>query len=77
MQNKLIELNNEILKRKLSQEDYKKHMLIKKMLEDNMCFFKMEITTAYRILKDLNIKDEKLEEVYKELIDYKNIKSNN
>ena len=52
-------------------ESFEKQLLIKKILSDKECFFKMSIETAYAILKDLGIAKDKLKEVYSELIDYK------
>lgn len=77
MQNNLIIRNNEILKSNLNEKELKKHLLIKKLLEDNMCFFKIKITTAFKLLKDLKISDDDLNRVYKELINYDNFKANN
>ena len=67
LNNKLIELNidNEI--------NLKKYKLIKKILSDDRCFFKMEIEYAYSILRDLGIQESNLKKVYIELIDAKNV----
>lgn len=63
---KYIELNKD------NEVNLKKHMLIKQILNDSRCFFKMDIENAYAILRDLGIKEENLQEIYKELIDIKN-----
>lgn len=73
MLNKLIELNNKYIElNKDNEVNLKKHMLIKQILNDSRCFFKMDIETAYAILRDLGIKEENLQEIYKELINIKN-----
>ncbi len=64
---KLIELNTN------NEKELKKHKLIKKILNDDKCFFKMEIKYAYSILRDLGIKEQDLKKVYMELINPKNI----
>lgn len=50
-----------------------KQLLIKNILNDKKCFFKMSIETAYSILKDLKVEEEKIKEVYMNLIDYENV----
>ena len=63
---KLIQLNenNEI--------NLKKYKLIEKILNDDKCFFKMNIESAYSILRDLEIPESDLKTVYMNLIDIKN-----
>lgn len=56
----------------LSQEELEKQLLIRKILSDKDCFFKISMETAYSILKDLGIQKDKVKEVYSELIDYTN-----
>ena len=69
MKEKLIELNEEILKRNLhNKEEYQKHLLIKKLLEDKNCFHKITIEQAYAILRDLHIEEENLKQIYMSLI---------
>lgn len=46
--------------------------LIKKILENDMCFFQMPMDTAYNILEDLEIQNVK--EKYIELVKSENIK---
>lgn len=77
MQNKLIKINNKILESNLTPKERKKHLLIKKILEDKKCFFKMKITSSYQLLRDLKIKEEYLEKIYKELIDFNSFESIN
>lgn len=70
MINKLKEINNKILENNLENaEVLKKHQIIKKILDEDKCFFKMSIENAYAILRDLTIKEEDLQMVYMELID--------
>ena len=66
LNNKLIELNAN------DETNLKKYQLIKKILNDDKCFFKMEIDYAYAILRDLGIEESDLKNVYMELIDIKN-----
>ena len=70
MLDKLIEINDLKLKTNLDNEKYqKKHLIIKEILSDKNCFLKMNIEYAYAILRDLEIKEEDLKEVYCQLID--------
>lgn len=50
-------------------EEYQKYWIIRKILEEKNCFFKMDIEYAYAILRDLGIREEELEDIYLELID--------
>lgn len=50
----------------------KKYKLIEMLLNDDKCFFKISIEEAYNILRDLEIKEEDIKNVYKELIDINN-----
>lgn len=63
---KLIEINSG------NEEELKKYQVIKKILSDDKCFFKMDIEYAYSILRDLGIPEEELKKYYSELIDIKN-----
>ena len=65
--NKLIKLNSD------DEKKLKKHKIIQKILNDDKCFFKMEIEYAYSILRDLGINEKDLKQVYMELINPKNI----
>ena len=47
----------------------KKNELIKEILKDETCFFKMEKEEALVVLKNLKVSDNMLEETYKKLID--------
>ncbi len=62
---KLREINNKILE--VAPSNYKQQ-LIKKLLQTDDCFFKMNINDAYSILDDLKIPNDKKKEVYLELI---------
>ena len=52
----------------------KKYQLIKQILNNPNCFFKIDIKYAYSILKDLQINEDKIESTYLELINYNNFK---
>lgn len=45
----------------------KKNELIKEILKDEACFFKMEKEEAFVVLKNLKVSDDMLEDTYKEL----------
>lgn len=45
----------------------KKNELIKEILKDEACFFKMEKEEAFVILKNLKVSDDMLKDTYKEL----------
>lgn len=53
---------------KENPKELKKYELIKKILNEKDCFSKMNIEYAYAILRDLNIPEDKIKEVYLELI---------
>ena len=53
---------------KENPHELKKYELIKKILNEKDCFFKMNIEYAYAILRDLNIPEDKIKEVYLQLI---------
>ena len=72
MLEKLRLINNKFLEIKTDENELKKHQLIKKILNDDKCFFKMSVEQAYAILRDLDFSKEELKEIYSELIDYKN-----
>ena len=69
MLEQLIEMNNQIINQTIDEEKKKKHLLIKKILEDKQCFMKMNIETSYAILRELNIPEENLKNIYSNLID--------
>lgn len=53
---------------KENPHELKKYELIKKILNVKDCFLKMNIEYAYAILRDLKIPEDKIKEVYFELI---------
>lgn len=57
---------------KNSPNDLKKQILIKEILQDSNCFFNIDIAIAYQILRDLKFPEDKIKEVYLELIDSQN-----
>ena len=73
MINKLKEINEKlILLYKDNDEQLNKQLLIKKILKEPNCFFKMNIELAYSILRDLQFKNEEIKNIYLILIDEKN-----
>ena len=60
--NKLIEENKD------NKEKHEKYKLIKEILNKENCFLNMNIEYAYAILRDLCVPEEKLKDVYLELI---------
>ncbi len=73
MLDKLIAINDKLLLiGKKNNRDIEKHLLIKELLQDKQCFFKLDIETSYAILRDLGFKEDELKMVYLELISAKN-----
>ena len=73
MVEKLRELNEKLINN--YQDDsvnLEKQKLIKEILNEDKFIFKIDIETAYAILRDLTINEEDLEKVYSELIDINN-----
>jgi hypothetical protein len=69
-------LNNDLMEKyKSDKKMLAKHKLIKGLLNDNKCFFKISIEDAFSILRDLEIPDNEIEEKYKSLISYENFKN--
>ena len=66
---KLIAENNKIIEETNDKDKKEKHMLIKKILEDRECFLKMNIETSYALLRELDVPEIALKEVYLELIE--------
>lgn len=65
----LKEINQKLLKKKKDNpKELKKYQLIQKILEIKDCFKTMKIEDAYAILRDLQIPEEKLKQVYIDLI---------
>ena len=59
---KLIKLNHD------NQEILTKQLLIQKILKEEDCFQKIDVETAFNILKDLQIPEENLKDIYLNLI---------
>lgn len=58
------------------EKEVAKYNAILKILDNDQCFFQMDIETSYSILRDLGFKEEDLKEVYSLLIDYHNYQNN-
>lgn len=67
----MIEKLRKICDGQIKLNNNQKYFIIKKILDDEKCFLKMEIETSFAILRDLGIKEENLVSIYKELIDIK------
>ena len=52
----------------LIKNDPEKYTIISNILSNDNCFFEMDIDTAYRLLKDLRVKEEDIRRFYLELI---------
>lgn len=71
MINKLKEINEKLIViNKDNEEELKKQLIIKKILEKENAFLSIKIEYAYAILRDLHIKEEDLKGVYLELIEF-------
>lgn len=57
-----------IQENKDNKENHEKYKLIKEILNKENCFLNMNIEYAYAILRDLGVPEEKLKDVYLELI---------
>lgn len=66
---KVIAVMNEAMLKLLKDKnaDYDKNLKIKEYLKDESVFFKINQSTAYKILQSVGIKENKLEDVYKKL----------
>ena len=72
MVNKLKEINEGLIKlNKNNPNELKKYELIKKILEEDNCFTKIDVDVAYGILRDLKISEENIKEVYIQLLEIK------
>lgn len=56
----------------VSEEEKNKVNLLKKLFLDDNIFFKLDISTAYGILRFLGISDEEIDAIYYNLISYEN-----
>ena len=72
MLNELRALNETYIKKASNDDELKKQMLIKEIIKNDRCFFKISIKDAYSILRDLRIKQDKLKIVYEKLIEESN-----
>ena len=66
---KVIDVMNEAMLKLLKDKNanYEENLKIKKYLEDEAIFFKISKPNAYKILQNVGVKQEKLEDVYKKL----------
>lgn len=66
---KVISVMNEAMLRLLKDKNanYDENLRIKKYLEDETFFFKIDKLNAYKILQNVGVKQEQLENVYKKL----------
>ena len=49
-------------------ENFKRNEIIKEILNDDACFFKMNKDEAYMLLSEIGILDEHIENIYQKLI---------
>ena len=64
--------NRLLLSESISAEKKIRLELIKNILKDDQCFFKIDVDTAYKIIRDLGFSHEETIGIYKELISSKN-----
>ena len=66
---KVINVMNEAMLKLLKDKNanYEENLKIRKYLEDETIFFKINKLNAYKILQNVGIRQESLEEVYKKL----------
>lgn len=62
--------DSNILYLKKINRSYKRNEIIKNILNDETCFFKMNKNDAYIILHDIGILDEQIDKVYQKLISF-------
>ena len=64
---RIIDVMNEAMLKVLKEKnaDYEKNLMIKNLLKDEAVFFKIDKSKAYEILKNVGVKQEQLENVYK------------
>lgn len=67
---KVIDVMNEAMLKLLKDKNanYEENLKIRKNLEDETIFFKISKLDAYRILENVGVKKENIENVYKKLI---------
>lgn len=66
---KLRSINEDILATSKDEEILNRHMIIKIILLDDNCFFKMSVEDAYAIMRDLGIPENELKYMYLKLVD--------
>lgn len=66
---RLINDSNILYLKKLNR-NYKRNEIIKNILNDETCFFKMDKNDAYIVLKDIGILDNQIDTIYQKLISY-------
>lgn len=65
----LKKINEELIeKSRNNEEELKKQLLIKEILNEENCFLKISMEKAYSVLRDLKIDEKNLKEVYLKLI---------
>ena len=60
--------DSNILYLKKINRSYKRNEIIKNILDDEACFFKMYKNDAYMILQDIGILDNQIDDIYQKLI---------
>ena len=58
-----------LLKNDNNIKEKEKHLIIKKILNKEKAFLKMNIEYAYGILRDLNVPEENIKNIYFQLLD--------
>ena len=74
MLERLRDINEKLINTNIDNEsELNKQKIIKKILSDDKCFFKIKMKYAYSILRDLEVEEKDLNKIYIELVDSKNI----
>lgn len=75
----MLERLNEVCDKLISLNDeyVEKYKIIKKVLGKKNAFINMDIEYAYSILRDLQVPEDELKDVYMELIDINNLDLDN
>ena len=68
MQDKLIEITEHLINKEQNSSLKERYLLIRKMLNEEDLFLKINITTAYNILKDLGFNKEDALSINQKLI---------
>ena len=56
----------------LMELDKEKYEMIENILNNDNCFFEIDMNTAYAILRDLKVKEEDINKIYLELVKLEN-----